>query len=70
MNSTSGVFSKEMSDHQMSYTYSNNTTKYIDIESNTTEKLDSFLIDLQNIDFTIKLNQNPFPIQIIMMTLL
>ena len=54
----------------MSYTYSNNTTKYIDIESNTTEKLDSFLIDIQNIDFTIKLNQNPFPIQIIMMTLL
>ena len=50
----------------MIYTYSNesflnnNTVKYIDIESNTNEKLDNFLIELHNIDLTIKLNQNPF----------
>ena len=48
-NSTSGVFTNEISDHQMIYTYSNdsflnnNTAKYIDIESNTREKLDHFL---------------------------
>ena len=56
----------EISDNQMIYTYSNkfflnnNTAKYIDIESNTNEKLDNFLIELQNIDLTTKLNQNPF----------
>ena len=50
----------------MIYTYSNesflnnNTAKYIDIESNTNEKLDNFLIELQNIDLTTKLNLNPF----------
>ena len=50
----------------MIYTYSNesfhnnNPVKYIDIESNTNEKLDNFLIELQNIDLTTKLNQNPF----------
>ena len=64
-NSTS-VFANEISDHQMIYTYSNesflnnNPAKYIDIESNTNEKLDNFLIELQNIDLTTKLNQNPF----------
>ena len=48
------------------YTYSNesflnnNPAKYIDIESNTNEKLDNFLIELQNIDLTNKLDQNPF----------
>ena len=48
------------------YTYStesflnNNTAKYIDIESNTNEKLDNFLIGLQNIHLTTNLNQNPF----------
>ena len=56
-NSTSGVFTNEISDHQMIYTFSN---EYIDIESNTNEKLDNFLIELQNIDLTTKLNQNPF----------
>ena len=30
------------------------------IESNTNEKLDHFLIELQNIDLTTKLNHNPF----------
>ena len=65
-NSTSGVFTNEISDHQMIYTYSNesflnnNPAKYIDIESNTNEKLDNFLIELQNIDLTNKLDQNPF----------
>ena len=50
----------------MIYTYSNesflnnNPAKYIDIESNTNKKLDNFLIELQNIDLTTKLNQNPF----------
>ena len=50
----------------MIYTYSkesflnNNTAKYIDIESNTNKNLDNFLIELQNIDLTTKLNQNPF----------
>ena len=50
----------------MIYTYSNesflnnNPAKYIDIESNTNEKLDNFLIELQHIDLTTKLNQNPF----------
>ena len=34
--------------------------KYIDIESNTNEKFDNFLIELQNIDLATKLNQNPF----------
>ena len=47
---------------KMIYTYSNdsflnnNTAKYIDIKSNTSEKLDNFLIELQNIDLTTKLN--------------
>ena len=65
-NSTSGVFTNEISDHQMIYTYSNdsflnsNTAKYIDIESSTREKLDNFLTELQNTDLTTKLNQNPF----------
>ena len=65
-NSTSGVFTNEISDHQMIYTYSNdsflnnNTAKYIDIESNTREKLDHFLTELQNTDLTTKFNQNPF----------
>ena len=65
-NSTSGVFTNEISDHQMIYTYSNesflnnNPAKYIDIESNTNERLDNFLIELQNIDLTTKLNQNLF----------
>ena len=65
-NSTSGVFTNEISDHQMIYTYSNesflnnNPAKYIDIESNTNEKLNNFLIELQNIDLTTKLNQTPF----------
>ena len=55
-----------MSDHQIMYTYANdsflnnNTAKYIAIESNTSEKLDNFLIELQNIDLTTKLNQNQF----------
>ena len=50
----------------MIYTYSNesflknNTAKYIDIKSNTNEKLYNFLIELQNIYLTTKLNQNPF----------
>ena len=50
----------------MIYTYSNkyflnnNPAKDIDIESNTNEKLYNFLIELQNIDLTTKLNQNPF----------
>ena len=50
----------------MIYTYSNesflnnNPAKYIDIESNTNERLDNFLIALQNIDLTTKLSQNPF----------
>ena len=50
----------------MIYTYSNdsflnnNTAKYIDIESNTREKLDHFLTELQNTDLTTKLNQNLF----------
>ena len=50
----------------MIYTYSNdsflnnNTAKYIDIESNTREKLNHFLTELQNTDLTTKLNQNPF----------
>ena len=41
--STSGVFTNEISDHQMIYTYwnesflNNNPAKYIDIESNTNE---------------------------------
>ena len=44
-NSTSGVFTNEISDHQMIYTYSNdsflnnNTAKYIVIESNTGENM-------------------------------
>ena len=38
----------------------NNPAKYIDIESNTNEKLDNFLIELQNIDLNTKLNLNPF----------
>ena len=65
-NSTSGVFTNEISDHQMMYTYSNesflnnNPAKYIDIESNTNEKLDNFLIEPQNIDLTTTLNQNQF----------
>ena len=48
----------------MIYTHSNesflnnNTAKYIDIESNTNEKFDNFLIELQKIDLTTKLNQN------------
>ena len=37
-----------------------NSAKYIDIESNTREKLDNFLAELQNIDLTTKLNQNSF----------
>ena len=50
----------------MIYTYSNesflnnNPAKYIYIESNTNKKLDNFLIELQNIDLTTKLNKNPF----------
>ena len=32
--------------------------QYIDIESNTKEKLDHFLTELQNTDWTTKLNQN------------
>ena len=50
----------------MIYAYSNesflnnNPAKYIDFESNTNEKLDNFLIELQNIDLTTKLNQNLF----------
>ena len=50
----------------MIYTYSNesflnnNPAKYIDIESNTNEKLDNFLIELQNIDLTNKLDQHQF----------
>ena len=50
----------------MIYTYcndsflNNNTAKYIDIESNTREKLDNFLPELQNTELTTKLNQNPF----------
>ena len=61
-NSTSGVFTNEISDHQMIYTYSddsflnNNIAKYIDIESNTREKLDHFLTELQNTDLITKLN--------------
>ena len=49
----------------MIYTYSNeyflnnNPAKYIDIESITNEKLDNFLIVLQNIDLITKLNKNP-----------
>ena len=49
----------------MIYTYSNecflnnNPAKHIDIESNTNEKLNNSLIELQNIDLTTKLNQNP-----------
>ena len=35
-------------------------TSIFDIESNTNEKVDKFLIELQNIDLTTKLNQNPF----------
>ena len=35
-------------------------TKYIDIESNTREKLYHFLTELQNTDLTTNLNQNPF----------
>ena len=56
----------EISDHQVIYTYSNdsflnnNTAKYIDIESNTKEKLYHFLTKLQNTDLTTKLNQNTF----------
>ena len=48
------------------YTYSNNsllnnnTAKYIDIASNTREKLYHFLTELQNTDLTTKINQNPF----------
>ena len=38
----------------------NNTAKYIDIESNTREKLDHFLTELQHTDLTTQLNQNPF----------
>ena len=38
----------------------NNTAKYIDIESNTREKLDHFLTELQNTYLTTKLNQNSF----------
>ena len=59
-NSTSGVFINDISDDQMSFTYSNdsflnnNTAKCIDIESNTIKKLDHFLIELQNIDLTPK----------------
>ena len=34
--------------------------KYIDIESNTREKLDHFLTELPNTDFITKLNQNPY----------
>ena len=55
-NSTSGVFTNEISDHQMIYTYftesflNNNTAKYIDIESNTNKKLDNFLLELQSIE--------------------
>ena len=65
-NSTSGVFTNAMSDHQMMYTYSNdsflnnNTAKYIDIESNTREKLYHFLTEIQNTDLTTKLNENQF----------
>ena len=65
-NNTSGVFTNEISDHQMFCTYSNesflsnNPAKYIDIESHTNKKLDNFLIELQNIDLTTNLNQNPF----------
>ena len=65
-NSTSGVFTNEISDHQKIYTYSNesflnnNPANYIDIESNTNGKLDNFLKELQNIDLTTKLNKNPF----------
>ena len=41
--------------------HNNNTAaKYIYIESNTNEKLDNFLIELQHIDLTTKLKQNPF----------
>ena len=60
----------------MIYTYSNesflnnNPATYTDIESNTTDNLYNFLIELQNIDLTTKLNQNPFPIQVRIMTLL
>ena len=52
----------------MIYTYSNdsflnnNTTKYIDIESNTRQTLDHFLTELQNADLTTKLNLNPIRI--------
>ena len=60
----------------MIYTYSNesfldnNPAKYIDIESNTNEKLGNLLIELQNIDLTTKLNNIYFPIQVRSMTLL
>ena len=65
-NSTSGVITNGISDHQMIYTYSNdsflnnNTSKYIDIESHTIQRLDHFLIELPNIDLTTELNQHPF----------
>ena len=51
----------------MIYTYSNdsflnnNTAKYIDIESNTREKLNNFLTELQNTDLTnLKTNFNTY----------
>ena len=50
----------------MIYTYSNdsflnnNAAKYIDIESNTREKLEKNFTELQDTDLTTKLNQNPF----------
>ena len=59
-NSITGVFTNEISDHQMIYAYSNdsflnnNTAKYIDIELNTKKKLDNFLTELQNTDLTTK----------------
>ena len=62
----SGVFTNEISNHHMIYTYTNdsflnnNTARYIDIESITREKLDHLLTELQNTDLTTNFDQNQF----------
>ena len=62
----SGVFTNEISDHQMIYTMSripmnNKTNKmFIDIETANPDTVNLFLNELINIDFTNKINQNPF----------
>ena len=63
---TSGIFTNEISDHQMIFSYSNDpildkkSNNYIEIESNSPEKLNHFLEELKSLDLTEKLNQNPF----------